>query len=58
MPIGYIVQQNDADYSSLHQKLLEEWRNPNPNTDEPVIIETNDKMRPPASADPFVRNLE
>lgn len=46
MPIGYIIQENDADYSALHHKLLEEWRSPNPNTDEPVIIETADKLRP------------
>src|SRR5258708_2880576 len=46
MPIGYIIQENDAEYTALYNKLLTEWTNPQSNVDEPIIIETDDQLRP------------
>ncbi len=46
MPRGHIIPAEDANYDRLLARLQQEWQQPNPAAEEPVIIETSDVLRP------------
>ena len=38
MPIGHIVEVKPAEVEKLQNRLIQEWKNPDPTVNEPILI--------------------